>query len=329
MEGNHNAAMDEFLRMIIEKQGTDILFECFAGLVARSEDLDSNNIHVIPKENYRRSHKNDIIQAPREDKYVPEHYVQNSDFGYLTMFTSRSSILDYLPEDFYTEADNKLELKDESGRKRSKEEIKLIRERRKKELESALRFFRPLEVEYNKVRIQRELHEIEQLENFDGVLEAFWQEFPIADDRWRRFVRTLHLASHVVGDIEKTKSMIEYVLETPVQIKWEVEASCKMSEEEQKSLTGEKVVLGFNVNLGSTVYDYLETCVLKIEDLSTSEFFGYFDEQSENRQLLNEIIKHYFPLNVDVRLDFSINPKKGKTDGEEAVMVLGYSSTLG
>ena len=324
MESNN-----QLLKTIIEKQGIDILFECFAGLLAKSGQVGSSDFHVIPEESHRRSYKNDILLAPREDKFDPELYIENKEEGFLAIYTSRSSILDYLPEDFYTEVDNSQERSNEAGKERSKEEIKQYREQVKKEQESAKQFFRPLEVEFNKVRIEREIQEIVRLENFDQTLEIFWNQYAITDDRWRRFVRTLHLASYVVGDLEKTKSLIEYVLNTSVHIDLTVDECCQMTKEEQASLTGEKTVLGFNVNLGGTVYDFMEVCMLRIEDLSMSEFFDYFDEQSNDRKLLNAIINHYFPLHVEVRLDFTIDAKK-KEEGEEGPdMVLGYSSTLG
>ena len=162
-------------------------------------------------------------------------------------------------------------------------------------------------------------------------LALFWRKFNITNDSWKRFVRTLHLVTFIVGDKEKTNALIEYVLETNVSLRFEVEECYEMSDDQKKSLMGEDRVVGFNVNVGNVVYDYLEVCTLMLEDLSTAEFFEYFDEASEERKLLDEIIKFYFPLNMDVRLDFSIDPFKGISNENEsvAVPVLGFSSKLG
>ena len=172
MTNRSNATYEQLLRMVIERMHVDVLFECFAGLLVRASSFDANDIHVIPKEHYRRNYKNDIIYAPREDSFEDEHYFEKTDQGILKMYTSRSAVLDYLPEDFYTEPDNTDEFLTETGEKKTKDEIESYREKTKQQLESAHRFFRPLEIEYNKVRIQRELHELDQIENFDKIFSV-------------------------------------------------------------------------------------------------------------------------------------------------------------
>jgi hypothetical protein len=318
-----------FLRSLIEKMDVDILFECFAGILARSGAIDAENIHVIHKENYKRNYGNDIVPACYKSTFEPERYFEDNEFELLIIHTSRSSILDYLPEDFYSEPDNKDEFVDESGRKRTKDEIEKYRANAAEQLKSALRFFRPLEVEFNKFRIKRELDELDKIENFDNILQSFWGVFEIPNDRWRRFVRTLHLVSFIIGDKAKTKALIEFVLGTSIDLSFSVEEYCEISKEQRKSLVGESWLLGYNVIVGNSVYDYLDICTFTVKDLSVSEFYEYYDETSEDKKLLNEIIKYYFPLNVEVRLNFSIKPENRNTKGELAVPVLGYTSKLG
>ncbi len=318
---------ESFFRAIIEKLDTDILFECFAGLLIRSGEVDAGAVHVIPIENYSRNYKNDIIAFSQDEDTGSDCYFELGDEGFLTMYTSRSAVLDYLPEDLYIEPDNTSEFYDEKGERKSVAEIEAYRRKQKEHLKSTERFFRPLEVEYNKVRIERELEELNRLENFDGMLERFWEEFPLTNERWKRFVRTLHLVPAIVGDKDKTKALIEFVLGVPVTLSFTVEECCEVTRQEQQALTGEEMVLGFNMLVGNTIYDYLEVCTLKIENLSTEEFFKYFDEKTEDRKLLDEIIKYYFLLDVEVKLDFSIKDELDKD--EEKVLVLGYSSKLG
>jgi len=320
---------ERFLRSIIEQKDIDVLFECFAGLLVSSEEIDAQNIHVIPNENHRRNYKNDIILSPHEDLLEPDCYFDENERDLLIMYTSRSAILDYFPEAFYTEPDNTDEYRDESGRKRSNDEIEKYRNHIKAALKSSSVFFRPLEVEYNKFRIHKEIEEVKQLENFDRILETFWANLPIKDAKWRRFVRTLHLVPYIIGNKEKTTALIAYVLDVQVELIFSVEEYCDIQEAQLKALTGDEKLLGFNLCVGNKLYDYLDICTLKISELSTAEFFGFFDEHSEGKKLLNEIIKYYFPLNVEVELDFSINPKKGRKEDEHPVVVLGYSSTLG
>lgn len=318
-----------FLRTLIEKMDVDILFECFAGILARSGSVDAENIHVIHKENYKRNYENDIVPASYKSTFEPERYFEENELALLIIHTSRSSILNYLPEDFYSEPDNRDEFVDEAGKKRTKDEIEKYRANAAEQLKSALRFFRPLEVEFNKLRIKRELDELDKIENFDNILQAFWGVFKVTNDRWRRFVRTLHLVSFIIGDKAKTKALIEFVLGTSIDLSFSVEACYEMSKEQKKSLVGESRLLGYNVIVGSSVYDYLDICIFTVKDLSVSEFYEYFDETSEDKKLLNEIIKYYFPLNVEVRLDFSLKPEKRNNKGEFVTPVLGYTSKLG
>ncbi len=323
------------LRSYLERLNTDVLFECFAGLMWKNESLGDKEIHVIPIENFKRNFRNDIVPAemdPAADNQV-EHYFDEIGEEFIVMYTSRQAILDYLPEDLFSDPVDSIELPEDYDLEKSEKAIKNHRNKAKKELESAQRFFRPLEIEYNKLRIQRELDEVDQLEDLDPTLKLFWNEYPVADDRWKRFVRTLHLVTYIIGDPEKTKALIEYVLELPVSLSFETREYTVLSKKEQERLFGEQKIMGFNVLIGSTVYDYQEICVLKLALSSNDEFFRFFDETSTEKQLLNEIIKNYFPLNTEIKLDFTINPKKDKTtdDAEEKFVapVLGYSSRLG
>ena len=320
---------ENLLRTLIEKMGIDILFECFAGMIIHSESLTIEEVHVVPKENHKRNYKNDIIPATYKKQFEPERYFEPNDLDLLTIYTSRSSILDYLPEDFCLEPDNTDEFLDDQGKIKSRDDIERYRENKLEQLKSAQRFFRPIEIEYNKTRIQKELDELNKIENGDKVLEAFWGDFPVKSDKWKRFIRTLHLTSFIIGDQEKTKTLIDFVLGTSVTLSFSVEEYCEMTEQERKALTGETNILGYNIAVGNVVYDYLNVCTLTVTDLSTSEFFQYYDEQADDRKLLDEMIKYYFPLDIEVRLDFSINPLKGGKEEKDAAPVLGYSSRLG
>lgn len=314
---------EELLRSIIEKQEIDILFECFAGLLVKSEIFGENEVHVIPVENNTRNYNNDIIPIPKDDTLNPGVYFEGREHKALVIHTSRSAILDYLPESLYAEPNSPSILsKDEQD----EEKVKKVEKQRKKaeaELKSAERFFRPLEIEYNKLRIKRELEEVKQQGNISQILTRLWEEFPIKSDKWKRFVETLHLVPFILGDEQKTKALIEYVLNTRISLFFSTEACF----EQQLQPKTEEKILGFNTVLGTTIYDYLEVCTLKIENLSTTDFTDYFDEESDARKLLNEIINYYFPLNLEVRLDFSITPLT-EEENKDKVIILGYSSKL-
>jgi len=312
---------EQLLRTIIEGQEIDLLFECFASLLIKSAIIEENDIHVLPVENNTRNYNNDIIPIPKEETLNPGIYFEEKDHNALVIHTSRSAILDYLPENLYADPNSSPPL---SKNELDEEKVKKVENLRKKvqaELKSAERFFRPLEIEYNKFRIRRELNEINQQGDISQIIAVLWKEFPIKNDRWKRFVQTLHLVPFILGNQDKTKALIAYVLDTAVSLTFTTEACF---EHQQKST---EKILGFNTLLGNTIYDYLEVCILKIEHLSTEDFTHYFDKESDARKLLNEIINYYFPLNLEVRLDFSIKPPI-EEDGKEKVIILGYSSKL-
>jgi hypothetical protein len=319
-------SMENSLRTIQQELGVDFLFEPFCAIV--SDHVPKGEIHVIPHDHYSRNYRNDIIPAPYELTHKKDQFVVIVGEQWIQLFTSRSSLLDYLPEIFYVEPDNTKEFFDENQRKRSHQEKEQYREEVKAKIRSAKRFFRPLEVIFNQVRIERELAEISALENFDALFESLWNRYPIKTKHWRRFVRTLHLVRHVVGDLDKTAALIEYVLDTPVTLSLSIEESFEIEESDKKMLMGADNILGYNVIFGNTIFDYLEICTLKLDRISKGRFNNYFSEHSEDRKLLDAIINHYFPLNVEVRLDFSISHEKD-IENEERIPVLGYSSTLG
>jgi len=328
MQNDFVASSEGLIRDIIEKQQVDILFECFVGLLMKCEEFNASDVHIIPKDNVRRGYKNDITPIQEESESISKSYFEKIGQQILLICTSRASILDYLPEDFYAEPDNTKEIWNENGEKKSEEEIIKYREQVKEDYENALRFFRPLEVEYNKLRIAREYREVDSLENLDKVLESFWDELSVTNDKWRRFVKTLHLVPFVVGDAGKTKALIEFVLNSTVNLSFSTEAYYSMNKKERDRLFGKEEILGFNVNLGNRIYDYLEVCTLKLEKLSSTSFFEYQDPKSEHRKLLETIKDYYFPLNTEVRLDFSI--EEGEKDPDKPYIgILGYSAKLG
>ena len=323
---DQSESMGEALRQIQQELDVDILFEPFCAML--SEKMPPDKIHVIPYDHYSRNYRNDIISVPFELIHEDDRFLVVANEDWMQMFTSRSSLLDYLPEVFYVEPDNTKEFFDENRRKRSAQETEQYRKQVKTKIQSAKRFFRPLEVVFNQVRIRKEVAEIASLENFDTLLETLWGAYEIKNLKWRRFVRTLHLVRHVVGDLEKTEALIEYVLDTPVSLSMSIEESFEIEESEKRSLMGTENILGLNVIFGNTIFDYLEVCTLKIMDISTKAFSNYFSEHSEDQKILEAIINHYFPLNVEVRLDFSIRQDKD-VESESELPVLGYSSKLG
>lgn len=303
---------------------SDILAECFAEMLISSGHFSEEQIHLLPKDQFKRNYSNDItrieldedlITKEESDKYETEQLLKIS--------TSRSSILDNLPETFYIdpfeeEAENAYQQEDQILQKRA---------RQQKILDSANRFFKPLEVAYNRVRIRREREEVKLLEKYDDLLREFWKNISDATPAWDRFLRSLHLVSYVVGNKAQTKALIEFVLEKPVELSEHIEDQVELPKE-LKSGLGD-IGLGYNFNVGNVIPSYIRIITLRICNLNPEEFQKYYDEQSSEGRLLQELAKYYFPLDVDIKFDYRINPENeafsfGKGDNA----ILGFSSKI-
>ena len=308
---------------------TDILAECFVELLLSSGHFSVENVHILPADQFRRNYANDITGIQIDEDWQNEPMskgLDSSSEGLLKIFTSRSSLLNDLPETFYIDSFEP----DIPENAHNKEALTLQRRKKQKRiLESAHRFFKPLEVEYNKVRILRELEEVRLLEKYDDLLRSFWDTITDSTPEWDRFLRTLHLLPYVVGDRTKTQQLIEFVLEKPVSFSEKIVSEIELPGELQGTLG--QVGLGFNFNMGNIIPCYVREITVTIKDLTPSEFFQYYDSISETGKLLQEIAKYYFPLDTDINFDFQINPEFAAFSlggDEEHAAILGFSSKI-
>jgi len=308
-----NIDLQKLLDTISIKLETDILFECFAGMVADSEAYEENEIHILPTHNFRRNYRNDIIKL--KHLLIEDEKNDYEEERILNIETSRTGILDYLPEAFFEQKPFKL--KDESiekWQKRLDDYWKKLPEK----TESAQRFFRPLEIEYNKIRIRRERSEINLLRDNNPLLEKIWRQFPIDTLPQRRFVSTLHLLTYVVGNEYKTKYLIEYVLGKKITLEFGVREKTELPGDLKPTIGSKGMALGFSSNIGSDIYEYAQTCTFTVMDLQKREFFEYQDAETVPGKLLATLEKYYFPLDVEVNFNFQISTapqRKTRPDG--------------
>lgn len=292
--------IQSLLDTISTKLETDILFECFAGLVADTKSYSANNIHVLPVQNFRRNYDNDISTV--KELRIEDEKNDYKEERVLEIHTSRNSILDYLPEAFFEQKPFKLKNETkEQWQQRLDNYWKLL----PKKIESAKIFFQPLEIEYNKIRVYRERGEVELLKNKNPLLEKIWQQFPIKTPAQRRFVSTLHLLTYVIGDGKKTKHLIQYVLGKKITLEFGVRQKTTLPDTLKPALG--QCALGFSTNIGNEIYEYARTCKLTIMDLGKREFFDYQDKTSIPGIILTTIEKYYFPLDIEVEKDFKIS----------------------
>jgi len=305
--------LKSLLDTISIKLETDILVECFAGMVADSDAYEENEIHILPTNNFRRNYRNDITEL--KQLLVEDEKNDYEEERILNIHTSRTGILDYLPEAFFEQKPFKLKNETiEQWQRRLDDYWKKLPEK----TESAQRFFRPLEIEYNKIRIRRERNEVDLLRDNNPLLVKIWKEFATDTLTQKRFVSTLHLLTYVVGDEYKTKYLIEYVLGKKITLEFGVREKTELPNDLKPTIGSKGMALGFSSNIGSDIYEYAQTCTFTVMDLGKREFFEYQDAETVPGKLLTTIEKYYFPLDVEVNFSFKISTapqRKTRTDG--------------
>lgn len=326
MNNEIQSGIKSSLQTIHGKLSVDVLAECFAEILIKSGRFSEEQIHILPNDQFRRNYTNDITDVEVDDDLMSQGGIANEEMGFLLkMFTSRSSILDNLPETIYIDP-----FVEEEGTEYEKKDFRLQeRLKRQQILDGATKFFRPLEVAYNHVRIKRERTEVELLEKYDDLLRKFWNTITESDDFWDRYLRTLHLVSYVVGDMDKTKSLIEFVLQKPVELAVHVEEEIELPKELKSSLGG--LGLGYNFDVGNVFPCFVRIITVTITDLEPPEFNDFYNDKSSVGKLLQEIAKYYFPLDVDIRFDYRMKPEKeifSFSDDKESYAVLGFSSKI-
>lgn len=326
------------LDTITIKLETDILVECFAGLLVNGKVFEEDAIHILPASNFKRNYRNDITEIGKQE--VEEERL-------IKLVSSRNSILNYLPESFYVSPDDEFSLDQEVGNYQKTEKREAYRKAFQKKLDSARNFFKPLEVEYNKVRVRRELKEVDLLEDYNPLLRELWKGFSTTTSAECRFVSTLHLLPYVVGNKTKTQSLIEYVLDKKVTLDFGIREKSTLPDELKPTLG--QCALGYNSSVGGDIYEYAPICTFTVNGLGKEEFFEFQNKKSASGILLENIEKYYFPLDVEVTLDFEVTKEKksikipGRTQEYKVAIdqfflsdklesgegVLGFSTRLG
>jgi hypothetical protein len=311
--------------------GTDIRAESFAELLINGKLLEEDEIHIIPTSKAKRDFSNDIVDTKFENADLAYQY-HRKEKPLIQIQTSRSSILDYLPEAFFLSPYDEV---DED--KLSEEERKKAREAYKEKIEGAKKFFKPLELEFNRFRVARELHEVLMLRTYKDIFEDIFDDsWPNLEklikknSAWKRFIQTIHLTSYIVGDQEKTRDLIQFVLQKKVEItcEWVYEP---VQTSKTKLELGE-VPLGNEFYLGSIVYLQGMVARLSIKDLKPEEFYDYYEADSAASKLIGQIGKYYFPLDVEVKVDYQI--QEGKTNfclkpaGQASGAILGFMTSI-
>lgn len=301
---------------LINTLKTDILAEVLAativddGIVNRQDD-----VFFLPSKKNNRTFENDIINLRKlEDEEGEDRYIE--------IETSRSSIINGLPESFYIEYTSK-EAKTEEERNQQRDAFQAT-------LQAAQSYFKPIELLYNQSRINLELKELTLNKNNSQLLYNFWGERHLGSEEEKRFLKTMHLLPYVVGNTKRTQQLINYVLEKKSNITIEVKPLSKLPKESEPSLGN--MHLGFNTYINNSAYTYQKIAKVHIHDISNTEFHLYYKHSQIHGIILDRIEKYYFPLDVKIQYEFYIDENTSffKLDEkyENGNGILGYSTKI-
>jgi len=293
----------------------DILAEFYAALLVENENVDFEDVFIIPKDNKRRSIENDISSL----RVLSD---ENYDEKYLEIKTSRFSTVNALPEGFFLEQEYKTA--------KTEEEKQKLRKDFQAQLESAYNFFIPIEVEYNRIRIKRAYEEYSQTDNIGEVLYRFWGIRIDKDDIGKRFLKTLHLLPYIVGDKLKTSRLLEYIFEKEISIEFRTKEKSKFPENLNLKLGNLK--LSIDTYLNNEMYLYEKECLVTIGGLNGNELFYYLKGNKVLKDIIERVEKYYFPIDVNVTFDFETTVASSMffldTDQSKGIGILGYSTRL-
>jgi len=300
---------------IIQKLSTDVLAEEFAAMLINDKIVDEDDIHLIPSDVNARNFNNDIVYF----KNIPD---ENYEDRYLEIGLSRLNILNALPQSFFVEFDGS-ESKTQEEKQRKRDDFS-------EKLSSAKKFFRPIEIEYNKTRVKKALNEQELVSNSSNLLYSFWGEQKIGSVEEQKVLKTMHILPYIIGNKEKTERLINYILDKETSISYYTVAISDLEKEEQVKLVDWQ--LGVNTYLNNQVYSYERYCNVTISNIDNLEFHLYYKRSKKHGIILDKIAKYYFPIDVNVEYKYKIKYETSffqlDNEYENGNGILGYSTRI-
>ncbi len=302
---------------LINELKTDLLAEVMAatiiddGVVAQEDD-----VFFLPDNQRSRTFENDVT-------YLKKLKDENYEDRYIEIGTSRTSILNGLPESFYMEY----------GNVEPKDELEKLKQRNAEfaTLQAANSYFKPIELLYNQTRISRELKELRFTKNNSKLLYNFWGEQHLSSEEEIKFLKTIHLLPYIVGSIYRTEQLINYVLEKRSNIRIVVDPFSQIAKEDQPKL-GDGMHLGVNTYVDHSTYTYQKIAEIHIQDITNEEFHLYYKRSQMHGIILDKIERYYFPLDVMIhyKLYITYDTSFFKLDEqyENGNGILGYSTRI-
>ncbi len=286
-----------------------------------------SEVAISPEGSFNRTYKPDVLSIAEE---VNEFGLKKT-----TIRTSRAGLYDSLPSSFFHPPEARL---DNSDKKRSKEEIARLLNKRKKEEKEARKFFRPFDQAFNWYRILTEMEERKAVVGFSNNLqcrlfELIWGNY---NDEITHYQKTIlfHLAPLaycIVGNIRLTELCFEAMLNTKVEIKERYRQGIQ-SEEDKTSILN-NCYLGADSILGIHSEELELTYLLKISTNSNAQTMHFLPGAS-GRKALKILTDFFIPLNVNLEYQIVAEtsliefepPDKGEIN--DAKNRLGYTVTL-
>jgi len=302
---------------LLNKLDTDILAEVLGATIINDEvvERDDDVFFLSGSSKKVRTYKSDVF-------YLKKLQDENYDDRYIEIGTSRSSILDGLPESFYI--DRSLpEPKNEEEKTKQREALNAT-------LQAAVNYFKPIELQYNQTRIYKELKELQLTKNNSELLYNFWGEQFLGSQEEKRFLKTMHLLPYIIGNKHRTEQLINYVLEKKSEISVKVKPFSKLSKKYQVKLGA--MHLGVNTYVNNSTYTYQKVAEVHIHNISNEEFHLYYKRSQVHGIILDKIEQYCFPLDVVIQYEFYINYDTSffKLDEvyENGNGILGYSTRI-
>lgn len=317
----------KFWIQLLSDLETDILAEVLSATIIGEQLLrDEKEIVFLPTFKNNRKYENDIIEINLEND-------EKNNFKCLEIVTSRYGIVNGLPDSFFIQYS---EVKSNDD-KYDFEQAEVF----KKALDAAYAFFKPIEKYYSRVRINRELKEYELVKNNRYLICDFFGNQNPETEEEERFLKTMHLLPFIVGNELLTKRLIYYVMAKPVSIETTINEISFLNEAHQAKIEDSSypLTLGVNSLLDNCAYTYAKVVKIRIEEIPNEEFYFYapdhnfhFKKKQTLRNILDEIKKYYFPIDVDVDFDLYINNEtnnfKLDTSYKKGEGILGYSTKI-
>ena len=301
--------------MIINNNNIDYLAELVVSHLMTSQGIDDSGVFIHLTGVFHRFFSNDIEKVRR-------HRIESGEEEW-HLFLNREGLYDLLPEGFFHGHTRKL-YKD---RTETKAEFRMHR----KEERDARQFFMPLEQEFFKFRLQKEIFEQNYFyapETIQEFIDFFdFGHLPLSLYQKAVLFFLLPHLSLIAGNLQLTETCFEIILQEKVKFNT---TNCPPSVIEERYIPSlNACYLGVNSLLANICVDHNPLLQIKIGPLRDSVSLLQF-LKGEQLELINRLTELFIQADLTTRVEITLNTDDEKFIlGEQAFEArLNYSTTL-